>query len=230
VIAARPGAPPDLAPMRPVLPLHGLTVLAVEDSRFASDALRLICQRSGARLRRAESIAAARAHLRLYRPDVVLVDMGLPDGRGETLIRWLALQSGPRPVILGMSGEEGTRTAALAAGAADFLAKPFAGVAAVQAALLAHLPDRWLHRPWGGEGEVRGDPIALRDDLVRAAQLAAHDPDAAGRQYLAGFLGGLARMTGDAGLAEAARGAASGEGIGHLQGVLAERVRGVAPI
>ena len=45
------------------LPLQGITVLAVEDSRFACDALRLLCQRSGARLRRAETLEAARAHL-----------------------------------------------------------------------------------------------------------------------------------------------------------------------
>ncbi len=90
-----PDSLPDafLLPPGPVagrLPLQGLTLLAVEDSRFASDALRLLSQRSGARLRRAESLEAAWAHLRVYRPDVILVDLGLPDGRGETLIRRLA--------------------------------------------------------------------------------------------------------------------------------------------
>ena len=93
------------------LPLQGVTILAVEDSRFACEALRLIARRAGARLRRAETMAAARDHLRVYRPDVVLIDLGLPDGRGEALIRDLA--QGPRrpSVVMGTSGSaEGSTT------------------------------------------------------------------------------------------------------------------------
>ena len=67
-------------------PLHGLMVLLVEDSLTVGEAVRLIFITSGARLRRADCIERARRHLRIYRPDVAIVDMGLPDGDGAVLI------------------------------------------------------------------------------------------------------------------------------------------------
>ena len=188
--------PPRLsAPAR--LPLQGLTLLAVEDSRFACDALRLMAQRSGARLRRAETLEAARAHLRVYRPDVILVDLGLPDGRGESLIRQLSQGQPPapaRPVLLAISGDAGRRTAALAAGADGFVEKPLAGLRAFQAAILRPLTGQ-PPSP-GAEEAIRADPLALTDDLARAAR-ALETADAGARRYLAGFLCGLARQTQD---------------------------------
>jgi CheY-like chemotaxis protein len=208
------------------LPLRGLTVLAVEDSRFASEALRLMCLRLGARLRRAETLHAALSHLRLYRPDVMIVDLGLPDGRGEALIRDVVTRTGPGPVVLATSGDAMGRASALAAGADGFLDKPLESLAAFQTALTRHLPDPSALPPQAPETPLRPDHLALRDDLARAAALIEAGTDEDGRRYLSGFLTGVARHAHDPALAEAARAARdplSGP-LDQLRGLLQHRL------
>jgi DNA-binding NarL/FixJ family response regulator len=204
------------------LPLQGLTLLAVEDSRFASEALRLLCQRSGARLRRAETLAAARRHLTVYRPDVVIVDFGLPDGDGGDLIRALAALRAPGLLILGTSGDPARRAEAMAAGAQGFLDKPPESLAAFQRAILAHFPGAAV----GPDAAMPApDPIALQDDLSRAAALLATRPDAAGQRYITGFLGGIARSAHDAALAQAAgRAAAAPQDLHRLAALVRARL------
>jgi len=207
----------DLSPIGLVgaeQPLRGLTVLAVEDSRFACDALRLMCRRSGARLRRADTLEAAAAHLRVYRPDVVLIDLGLPDGRGEGLIESLVATGADRPALLGMSGDDAGRALAMAAGADGFLDKPLAGLAAFQSALRAVMPGKAA--PVADTGaSVTADPQALLDDLALAAAALTTQPGLLQRRYLAGFLTGIARHTGDGALQKAS--AALGDPEASLQ-------------
>jgi DNA-binding response OmpR family regulator len=218
--------PPDPAtcPAHGALPLQGLTLLAVEDSRFASEALRLLCQRSGARLRRADSLRGADAHLRLYRPDVVLIDLGLPDGRGEALIRDLALRAPRMAVIMGTSGDPDGRVAALAAGADGYLDKPIASLAGFQAAILRHLPDRRVI-PVSDDSRIMPDLMALCDDLKRAATLAAGDGDATTRRYLAGFVASVAQSMQDTALAAAATAVGDGAEMAPLAHLLRDRIR-----
>ena len=207
------------------LPLRGMTVLAVEDSRFASEALRLMCRRLGARLRRAETLLAAQSHLRLYRPDVVIVDLGLPDGRGEALIREIVQARLPGPVILGTSGDAAGRASALAAGADGFLDKPLESFASFQAALLRHLPD--FTADIGDEALPEPDPLALRDDLTRAVAVLEGDPDAPTQAYVAAFLAGVARHAHDLSLEQAAQSvgdAPMGGGVEALRGMVLRRL------
>ncbi|WP_281857738.1 response regulator [Litoreibacter halocynthiae] len=186
-------------------PLLGLTVLVVEDSRFASEAVRLLCIRSGARIRRADSLTAARRHLRVYRPSVVVVDLGLPDGSGVDLIAEVARDGkSVRPVIIATSGADGDglAEAAIAAGADEFLPKPIASVCAFQQTILKHLPED-MH-PTGprllNHEVVVPDPIALNEDLSHLDKLLGSGLDAL--PYVAPFLQGLARLTSDEKLAE----------------------------
>lgn len=178
------------------LPLRGVTILAVEDSRFSSEALRLICRRLGARLRRADSLQMAAAHLRLYRPDVVIVDLGLPDGRGEGLIADLSRRK-PRPAIIAISGDSDGRQSAMDEGADAFLEKPLSGLDDLVGLLRRLFPERAGSVP---AGAASPDPLALRDDLAHAVDLIDHLPGPEGRAYVESFVHGIAVDSGDADL------------------------------
>ena len=108
------GLVPQRAPS-PERPLQGVTLLLVEDSRFACEAIRLMCLRSGARLRRADCLGSARRHLQCYRPTVVIADIGLPDGSGLDLIGTLSRQSPRVSALIAMSGDAGAGALSLAA-------------------------------------------------------------------------------------------------------------------
>lgn len=206
------------------LPLAGVTVLLVEDSRFAADAIRLICLRAGGRLKRAESLGQAEAHLKTYRPDILIVDLGLPDGRGEDLIHALALHPGAPPV-LAISGDPMAEGAARTAGAAGFVAKPLQDMAAFlrqMQMLLPGLPGI-MPEDWGDPGTA--DPLALQDDLAHASDLLQGGAPLQGR-YVADFLRGLARSSGDARLADAAEAAGrSNDGWARLKYLVEQRLQ-----
>ena len=197
-----------LAPRTPTAsrPLSGMTILAVEDSRFACESLRLMSLRSGARIRRADCLASARRHLKVYRPSAVIVDMGLPDGSGLDLIEELGRANPRVGVILGLSGDATVKEHALRAGADGFLAKPLESLAQFQAAVLCALPaDRVPQGPRGvTQDRLAPDRSAYRDDISHAAALLATRQDRSTIDYAAQFLGGIARSARDCGLERAA--------------------------
>lgn len=180
-------------------PLLGLTILVVEDSRYSSEALRLMCLRSGARIRRADCLASAERHLNVYRPAVAIIDLGLPDGSGLELIAQMHALRPRVPIILGTSGEDRQIAArdSIIAGADGFLPKPIATIATFQTAILAHLPKDMqptFPRPADLTG-VEPDMIAFREDLTHAMDLLALDAPPVG--YLRRFLVGVARSARD---------------------------------
>ena len=190
------------------------TLMLVEDSRYASEVMRLYTRTLGLRLRRAPDLETAGAHLRLYRPDIVLIDLGLPDGRGEGLIAQLAASKPRPPLIMATSGQSHLRGAALAAGADVFIEKPMPDLAQFRALLVDHFPAPLpLLQPERAPAAMP-DRIAFRDDLDLAAKSLADMGDgdggdghfaAARTRYVAGLLDGVAGSLGDDALQDAAR-------------------------
>lgn len=210
-------------------PLLGLTILAVEDSRFASDAMRLLCLRSGARIRRADCLRSARRHFRVYRPSVVLVDLGLPDGNGTELIAELN-ETHPRVEgILAISGDDTLEGAAMAAGADGFLVKPVLSLGAFQEKVLSILPAE--RRPKGprqvDEQVVEPDRLAYRDDMAHIADVLEDQHTARTLDYVAQFTSGVAGLANDTALADAARALARKRALGETAASETARIAGL---
>ncbi len=195
-------------PRRPTKsrPLLGMTVLVVEDSRFTCEALRLMCLRSGARIRRADNLASAARHLKVYRPSAAIIDLGLPDGSGMDLIEEMANATPRVSVVLGMSGDDGMGQHVLAAGADGFLEKPIANLGLFQQTILAAVPDH--ERQFGPrsvpQDVVEPDLSAFEDDITYISDILTACQDGPTLDYVAQFLGGVARSARDEQLAEAA--------------------------
>lgn len=222
----------NLAPPRvstPRRPLLGLTVLVIEDSRFTCEAVRLMSLRSGARIRRADCLRSARRHLQVYRPSVVIVDLGLPDGSGLDLIEDLDRTDPRVGVILGTSGEDHVRATVMAAGADGFLAKPLDSLLAFQHAILDAMPAGW--QPSGPrklkDQTITPDPVAIRDDMSHAASLLDDHQNGPALDYLARFLRGVARSADDSKLLEAASDLAECRACGRSSQAPLARVAGL---
>ncbi|MFT5744324.1 MAG: two-component system OmpR family response regulator [Paracoccaceae bacterium] len=221
-------------------PLLGLTVLVVEDSRFACEAMRLLCLRSGARIRRADSLQHARRHLAVYRPAVVIVDLGLPDGPGESLINDLTTGAPRVDVVLGTSGDPDGKDRALAAGADGFFAKPVQSLAQFQHMILSHLPeDRQPCAPWVLTDEcISPDPMAYRDDLAHVADVLDGQEEDSSIDYITQFLSGVAQSANDTGLGVAVgnlararrNGQATRSDVAQIAAMVQERLSSGGPL
>jgi DNA-binding response OmpR family regulator len=111
-------------------------VLVVEDDPGIAASLVLGLERAGYRAR---GVGTGREALAAVpEPDVVLLDLGLPDLDGIEVCRRMRSRSGAAIIVVTARGEEADRVAALDEGADDYLVKPF-GLAELLARIRAVL-------------------------------------------------------------------------------------------
>jgi len=137
-------------------------ILVVEDEpeirRFVCAAL----AREGFETYEADGVARAAIEAGTRRPDLVVVDLGLPDGDGVDLIRQLRTWTDMPVLVLSARGEEPQKVEALDAGADDYLVKPFGA-----GELLARVRAQLRRRALGADGSAVLDFGGVRIDRAR---------------------------------------------------------------
>ena len=101
------------------------TILVVDDEPAIRRFIRNTLAVHGFRVVEADSAASGLAAVRHHKPDLVILDLGLPDRDGIEVIRELRAASALPIVVLSSRGDEQAKVAALDLGADDYVTKPF---------------------------------------------------------------------------------------------------------
>ena len=165
------------------------TVLVIEDEQYISKVLETLLSADGYRVITAQSGAAARAHVFSYMPDVVLLDLGLPDVDGIQLLRELRERIDIPVIVVSARNMEKDKVAALDNGADDYITKPFSApelLARMRAVLRRHTVAEVQEDFYAvGDfridfskrvGTVNGEAVRLTQVEYRIVELIARQP------------------------------------------------------
>lgn len=137
-------------------------VLIVEDEKEIRRFVRHVLEAEGFRVFEADALQRGLIEAGTRKPDLVILDLGLPDGDGTDFIREVRAWSTMPIVVLSARVEEHDKVEALDAGADDYLSKPF-GVAELLARVRASL------RRSARAGEEQGPLVRFGDVVVDLA-------------------------------------------------------------
>jgi len=100
-------------------------ILVIEDDPGVREVVRTLLEAEGYRVVLAESAARASIEARGHKPDVVLLDLGLPDRDGQVVIRDIRSFSSVPIIVLSARTMDTEKVLALDGGADDYVTKPF---------------------------------------------------------------------------------------------------------
>lgn len=156
-----------------------LKALVVDDEKAIRRFLRSALVAEDFDVAEAETLAEARAQAEASRPDLIVLDLGLPDGDGLDLIQPLSAWGTPAILVLSALDDEPRKVAALDLGASDFVSKPF-GVAEFMARVRTALRHRVQTQ---GAAAVYDDGRLYVDLSKRIVRVTGSDPRLTPREY-----------------------------------------------
>ena len=149
---------------------EGLQVLIADDEVQIRRFLRLSLEANGYHVQEAGAGQEALLKAAQLRPDLIILDLGLPDMDGLEVLKHLREWTQTPVIVLSVRDSDGDKVAALDAGADDYLTKPFS-----VAELLARLRTAQRHAPPAAQ-EVTFSSGRLRVDLSRRLVLVDDEP------------------------------------------------------
>ncbi len=125
-------------------------ILIVEDDAAVRNLMAVTMETQGYMYSLARTGSEALIEVTTHRPDIMLLDLGLPDMEGVDIIRKVRTWSAMPVIVISARSEDADKVEALDAGADDYLTKPFS-VDELLARLRVAL--RRLHTPKSADGE-----------------------------------------------------------------------------
>lgn len=140
-------------------------VLLIEDERNIRHFVRTILAANGYQVLEAKTAAEGKTEFMLNSPDVVLLDLGLPDGDGMEVLKQIRSEFSTPVIVLSARSDERDKVAALDAGANDYVTKPF-GTAELQARIRSALRihQQNMNRSLGGERDFQLGDLVIEYD------------------------------------------------------------------
>jgi two-component system KDP operon response regulator KdpE len=153
-------------------PATGARILVVDDEASIRRALNTILTRNGFTVETVETGRQAIEDYQSFRPDLILLDLGLPDITGMEVIRQLRNQTDTPIVVVSVRDAERDKVTALNLGADDYVTKPFGAdelLARIRVAL-RHV----VHPPSGSAAIFRTGDLEV-DIEHRNVRVSGHD-------------------------------------------------------
>ena len=137
-------------------------ILLVEDDSNIQTVLTTILEAEDYQVIVADTCIAAEGLFSCYQPDVVILDLGLPDRDGMSFIRFARRDSLIPIIVLSARTDEKDKVAALDAGANDYVTKPFS--AQEMLARIRSVLRNYRHR--ADEGKLPGGKFKVKDIVI----------------------------------------------------------------